>query len=65
MPGTLQDRIVVEVHEVQTDDEGIALALAMCPPGHSVELHAMECTIDVGNCTCSPRVITAPPRASA
>lgn len=45
-------------NEVETDlpeDEAIALALELCPPGESIEIHAAAC--DVFPCSCLPRVI--------
>lgn len=47
----------VEVREVETEEEAIALALAMCPDGESISLHEVDCAIDDGRCTCLPRVI--------
>lgn len=60
MPGTLHPPrpTTVEEIEVETEAEGITLALAMCPPGAAIELHAAFC--DVLDCTCMPRVITKP-----
>jgi hypothetical protein len=65
MPGVLHQQVIARVLEVQTEDEGIALALAMCPPGETIELHEPECAIAVGGCTCVPRLITAPAHGRA
>ena len=44
-------------------EQGIALALEMCPDGESIEIHEPWC--DVTACTCMPQVIKKPVRASA
>lgn len=48
---------------VPTMEEGVALALEMCPEGESIEIHESWC--DVTACTCMPHVIKKPVRVSA
>ena len=53
------DEILVE----GTLEEGITLALELCPDGESIEIHEAWC--DVTSCTCMPHVIRKPVRVSA
>ena len=53
------DEILVDC----TLEQGIALALEMCPDGEAIEIHEPWC--DVTSCTCMPQVIRKPVRASA
>jgi len=48
------DEIAVELSE----EDSIALAMELCPPGHAIEIHADYC--DLEDCTCIPRRIVKP-----
>lgn len=62
-PKTPRDpRIAGEVH-VPTEDEAIALAVAMCEPGQAIEMHDPDCACIP--CTCTPTVIVPGRRGAA
>lgn len=64
--GTEDDDASEDSEEILVEgtlEEGIALALEMCPDGESIEIHEPWC--DVTSCTCVPHVIKKPVRASA
>lgn len=50
--------MVNELH-VQTEEEGIALALRLCAPGEAITIHEAHCVVDEdpATCTCSPTVL--------
>ena len=52
-----------DVITVMTEDEAIALALEMCPPGEFITIHAAECPVPEGDCDCEPLILR--PGASA
>lgn len=60
MTGVIQRplRIVDEEIEVPDEVDAVELALAMCPPGMAIEIHAAACAIEP--CTCLPRIIEKP-----
>lgn len=67
MAGVLQSPVSATA-TVSTLEEGIALALAMCPPGKAITIHAKDCGGTDEHpeaCNCEPRVIIAPPRGIA
>jgi hypothetical protein len=54
-----------EVITVESDDEGIALALSMCEPGESVILHEGGCNVESNGDGCDCQCTTLTPGAKA
>lgn len=58
MAGVVQAPITIEVSETELEVDAVELALAMCPPGEAIEIHARHC--ECVPCSCIPRVIVKP-----
>ena len=61
VPGELQNATIeeVELDESVSEDEAIAMALAMCPIGESIVIHERMCALAQGTrCNCTPMTLT-------
>lgn len=63
MAGFLQPPIMSKKNEIETElseEEAVAMALEMCPPGESISLHRKDCEVtpeEIWRCTCIPMVL--------